>query len=360
MLRIPKPFPQAVAFVVICAVVGPAQKMPPPSRIWSVGPLTQSAPTMGITLGSKGARLNSPPVSPETGSVFAATRSIAFAGERVVLASMVGLRNVESAQIPASVYELISLDGGTGEVRDRREVQAFGSIEVFATNDAHVIVSGRNVVRLTADLSEAGTLDTRGAGNNWRVENISPDGSTLGIAMRPGFELVDARTLQARKLSDKPVLDTSVSANAAVSDSPLWIRDYPKASSFVTLTDEFGQHLIFHGSCGGRPHFLRDDRILIAGCKTASILDLKGAILKTINSHEPVSFAGVSQNGSRFALQFSGKHERFVIYSVDSAEAVAEVAAEQPPQAQSWTAFSPDGTMIVVGSPQKLTLFRLP
>jgi hypothetical protein len=27
---------------------------------------------------------------------------------------------------------------------------------------------------------------------------------------------------------------------------------------------------------------------------------------------------------------------------------------------QSWTAFSPDGSMFVVGSPLKLTLFRLP
>lgn len=360
MLRILKPFPRAAAFVVLCAAVCVAQKMPKTTRIWSVGPLTQSARTMGITLGTKGARLNGPLVSPETGSVFAATRSIAFAGERVVLASMVGLRNIEGAQIPESVYDLISLDARTGEVKDRREVQAFGSVKVFATNEAHVIVSGRSVVRLTPDLKEAGTFDTRDVGNHWRVENISPDGSTLGNATRPGFELIDVRTLQARRLSDKTVSDTSVSSKAAVSDSPLWIRDYPKASSFVTLTDEFGQHLIFHGSCGGRPQFLRDDRILLAACKAARILDLSGATLKTIDSHEPVSFAGVSQNGSRFALQFSGRRERFVIYSVDSAEPIAEVAAEQAPQAQSWTAFSPDGTMIVVGSPQKLTLYRLP
>jgi hypothetical protein len=79
------------------------------------------------------------------------------------------------------------------------------------------------------------------------------------------------------------------------------------------------------------------------------------------------SYAGVSQNSKRFALQvasFSGIHsikqERFVIYSVDTGELVAEVTPEVLAEEQSWTAFSPDGSMFVVGSPLKLTLYRLP
>jgi hypothetical protein len=156
------------------------------------------------------------------------------------------------------------------------------------------------------------------------------------------------------------VVDTSVSSKAAVSDSPWWVRDYPKAKSFVTLTDEKDQHLIFHGDCGGRPQFLRDDRVLTASCKIARILDTQGNVVKTITLRDPIAFAGVSQNGRRFAFQLAGQHERFVVYSVDSGEPVAEVMADQPPQEQSWTAFSPDGAMIVVGSPLKLALFRLP
>jgi len=125
--------------------------------------------------------------------------------------------------------------------------------------------------------------------------------------------------------------------------------------------------LIFHGDCGGSPQFLSDDRVLTAACKTARILDTEGNILKTVTLHDPISFAGVSQNGKRFALQlvtFSGEHsitkERFVIYSIDSGEPVTEVTPEELPEGQSWTAFSPDGSMFVVGSPLKLTLFRLP
>jgi hypothetical protein len=133
------------------------------------------------------------------------------------------------------------------------------------------------------------------------VENISPDGSTLGNAMSSGLELVDARPLTATTLTERTIIATSVSSKAVVSDSPWWIQDYPKEKSFVTLTDDKGQHLIFHGDCGSRPQFLSDTRVLTASCKIARILDTEGHILKTITVNDPVSFAGVSQNGKRFA-----------------------------------------------------------
>lgn len=60
----------------------------------------------------------------QTQSVFAATRSLVFAGDRVVLVSMVGMRRVESAQIPESVYQMVSLDVRTGKVKNTREASA--------------------------------------------------------------------------------------------------------------------------------------------------------------------------------------------------------------------------------------------
>ena len=338
-----------------------AQKFPAPTRVWSVGPLTKAEPaTMGIVIGGKRTTVTGPQVDPQTGSRPAATRSVVFAGDRIVIASKVGMRNVEGAQIPETVYQLLSLDIRTGEVKDTRDTSAFASLGVFAACDEHIIMSGRSLMRLTPDLKDAGTFDGHARGNkSWLVRNISPGGSTLGNGTDSGFELIDARTLQARTLTDLSVSDASVSSKAAVSDSPFWFRDYPKAKSFATLTNERGRHLIFHGDCGG-PQFLSDDRILISGCKTARIIDTQGNVLHTINLHDPVAFAGVSQNGRRFALQLAGKCERFVVYSVDTGEPAAEVMPDEPPQEQSWTAFSHDGTMLVVGSPLKLTLYRLP
>jgi len=342
--RPPSRFALGVSLLLASISLASAQNLLAPSRVWSVGPVTKSEMTMGVSLGAEGASLTGPRVDSQTASTFSAVRSVVFAGDRVVLASKVGMRKVEGAQFLETLYQLVSLDALTGAVKDTRDTAAFGSLKVFATNDAHVIVSGNNVIRLTPDLKDAGSFDYQARGHrHGRVENISPDGSTLGNATSPGFELVDARTFEATTLTNMPVVDTSVSSKAVVSDSPWWFRDYPKAKSFVTLTDEKGQHLIFHGDCSGRPQFLRDDRVLTASCKIAHILDTQGNILKM-----------------RFALQLSGKHEHFVVYSVESGEPVAEVMADSPPQEQSWTAFSPDGTMVVVGSPLRLTLYRLP
>jgi hypothetical protein len=319
---------------------------------------------VGVTLSHSGVTLTSSSADSGTGSIFAATRSVVFAGDRIVLASFVGTREAEGVQ--TWVYQLLSLDTQTGKVIDRREV--LGPVSVFATADAHIIVAGSNVLRLTPDLKDAGSFDYHARGHKFgRVSNISQDGTALGNTTSPGLELVDSKTLEARALTSMPIAETSVSSKAAVSDNLHWDKAYPNARSFATLIDDRGEHLIFHGDCGGRPQFLRDDRVLLASCKIARILDLQGNILATISQRDSVAFAGVSQDGRRFALQvasFSGVHsasrERFVIYSVDTASPLAEVVPDKLPDEQSWSAFSADGTMFVVGSAQKLTLYRLP
>src|SRR6266481_4089479 len=169
------------------AIIGFAQELPSPTPMWSVGPLTKGEPVMGVAFGAKGATFSGPRVDSQTGSIFSATRSIAFAGDRIVLVSKIGMRKVEGAQIPGTVYQILSLDAQTGKVKDSREVLAFAS--------AQVIVSGRSVMRLTPDLKDAGSFDYHARGHKaGNVEGISPDGSTLGNATSPGLELVDSHT----------------------------------------------------------------------------------------------------------------------------------------------------------------------
>jgi hypothetical protein len=116
----------------ILGSVGPsfAQNMPKPTRIWSVGPLTKGTQVMGISFGTGGATVTGPHADTQTGSIFAVTRSIVFAGDRIVLASRVGMRKVEGAQVPAGVYQLLSLDVQTGKVKGTREFLAFNSLGV--------------------------------------------------------------------------------------------------------------------------------------------------------------------------------------------------------------------------------------
>jgi hypothetical protein len=147
-----------------------------------------------------------------------------------------------------------------------------------------------------------------------------------------------------------------------VTDNVHWTGKYPNDLGFVTYRDASGDHLLYHGSCGGRPQFLTDDLILEPGCKSPLIIDIHGNLVTTLSVKGGFSFAGVSQNGKCFALQLtgSGQHERFLVFSVQTGEPIAEVKPDQDGEEQSWTAFSPDGSMFVVGSPLKLALYRLP
>lgn len=341
-----------------------AQQLASPVRLWSVGPLTQSQQVMGVAFGPRGAVFTGPHIDTQTQSVFSATRSIAFAGDRIVIASNIGTQKVEGAPVPGEVYRLLSLDARTGEVKDTRELTAFASLKVFATNDTHVVVAGRKVLRLTPDLKDAGEFDYASDGHvHGNVENISPDGSTLGNPTSPGFEFINAQTLAVTPLTSDPSLDASINNQGFVTNAVHWIRDYPKDLGFVTYTDAAGQHLLYHGNCTGGPQFLTNNLILILGCKKPLIIDTKGTVVRTLSTEDMPSYAGVSQNGMRFGLQTrasSGKTEQFTIYSTQTGEPIANVSPDQPGEEQSWSAFSPDGSMFVVGSPLKLTLYRLP
>lgn len=335
-----------------------------PSRVWSVGPLTKGEQVMGFAVStSGGTTLTGPHLDSQTSSIFTATRGVVFAGDRIVLISKVGMRQVPGHNTPAHVYKLLSLDIKTGKVKDTREITAFRDVPIFAANDAHVIVAGYTVLRLTPDLKDAGVFDYDTDGHGFgSVESISPDGSTLGNATNPGFEFIDAGSLKTTRLTDAPVVATSVSSKGYVTDNVHWTGKYPNDLGFVTYRDASGDHLLYHGSCGGRPQFLTDELILEPGCKNPLIIDTRGNVVKVLSADGGFSFAGVAQNGERFALQLtaSDAHEQFVIFSVKTGERIAYVKPDRDGEAQSWTAFSPDGSMFVVGSPSKLTLYRLP
>ena len=177
-------FISAILLVALSTALAIAQKTQAPVRVWSVGPLTKSEPVMGVSFGSGGATFTGPHTDSQTRSTFAATRSVVFAGDRIVIESMIGMKKVEGAQTLAEVYQVLSLDAQTGKVKDKREFTAFGSMELFATNDDHVIASGRKVVRLTPNLKEEKSFDYAATGHKYgRVQNISPDGSVLGTRL---------------------------------------------------------------------------------------------------------------------------------------------------------------------------------
>jgi hypothetical protein len=304
-----------------------------------------------------------------TGSTFGATRQAVFAGDRILVVFDAGSAGYAGKQ-PMSKYRLLSLDVKTGSVKNSKEVtEHWGAIpNLYATDDGHAIMANGSLTSLNPDLTPARPQFTPSRG---RVNHISPDGSTMAWETQPGTTLLDSRTLEPLGKHLEESNPTSVNPQGVVTDNLYWYGQYPKERSFVTLTDDHGQRLLFHSQddCGGRPEFLTKEKVLLAGCVKIRILRVQGGLLREAPSYEgPGTFAGVSQSGKRFALQHSEErgdplvllYEHFVIYDVESLSPLSMVRISDLPERQSWSAFSPDGHYFVAGSPDDLALYELP
>ena len=242
-----------------------------------------------------------------TGSSYNATRQVAFARGRIIAVFDAGLPTYDGKQ-PVSKYRLLSLDARTGQIKDSREmVGPWGTMPyLFATDDGLVVLDDRKTLKaLNPDLTEAEPHFTQDRG---RVGRIPPGGSMLVCETDPGTT---------------------------------WL-----GSSEVYVNNETVMVL----SCGGMRMFSH------------------GTILK----EAPIpagrsSLAGFSQNGQRFALQFSDEkgdpsillYEYFIIFDVATLTPLTTVRISDMPERQSWSAFSPDGRYFVAGNPDNLSLYQV-
>ena len=300
-----------------------------------------------------------------TGSSFAATRQVVISGDRVLTIFDAGFAQDEGKQ-PMSNYRLLSLDAKTGEIKNAHDfVGHWGSTPyLFATNDDHVILEDGSLKAIRPDLSDAGPVFNPDRG---RVDLISPDGSTMAWETTPGTTLLDSHTLTPNGKHLAESVPVSITTDAALTDNTYWYRDYPKDHSFVTLTNEHGQRLLFHGDCGAA-RFANRQTVIVVGCGKITTLNIQGTVLKESNlSGGPATFAGISQNGKRFALEFSDEkgdpsillYEYFVVFDTDTLQPVAMVRVSEMPEHQSWSAFSSEGKYFVVGNPNDLSLYQL-
>ena len=307
-------------------------------------------------------------VSPgDTNSDFAATRRAIIAGDRIDVVLDVGPTVFVDGR-PKGTYRLLSLDLKSGKVMNQQDVSDYRIPDIYTTDDEHAIVGQFSLRRLNPDLTPAGEHFTENG--HGRTIQISPDGSTLAHETAPGTELLDSHTLLPTGTRLSESVPTAVSRNAVVTDNVHWIGQHPQDSDFVTLVDKGGEHLIYHGQCSGRPAFLDDTKVLVTGCGKLTILDVAGHAPKEANLQSKVGeFAGVSRDGSRFAIVSSEwsegdppqiRSESFTIYSSATAKPLATIRSKVLPERRSWSAFSKDGHLFVMGSSARLSLFSIP
>lgn len=297
---------------------------------------------------------------------------LAITGDRVIfLDAMPG--GHEGLQ-PMTGYRLVSLDRNTGAIRNQINIsEKSGEIpSVFATKSGQIaLINADSVALLNSDLNATGIERGYPGG---KISEISPDGSTLGLTTRQLTTLLTASKLEP--VSEIPgtsgsELITSISPEELLNIDLVQNRKSfgNKVTSAVNLVNGGGAHELFRNDCLPPGHFLSSDRVLIAGCGRIRILDTRGKLLEeTRNAGTGGLFAGVSQAGNRFALEYNDErgdplvllYDQFVIYDAITLKPLASVSVDDLPERQSWSGFSPDGHFFAVGNPDKLTLYEVP
>jgi len=115
---------------------------------------------------------------------------------------------------------------------------------------------------------------------------------------------------------------------------------------------------------------LGPERVLVIAGKRFALFRGDGTQVKNESfSREGVHFAAVSSDHRKFAVSVYLwgvgdpsylEEERIVVYDAENGSVVTSVPSNPLPKTQSWTALSPDGSLLAVGAGTTLRLFRLP
>ncbi|HEX4001317.1 MAG TPA: hypothetical protein VHX36_01630 [Candidatus Acidoferrales bacterium] len=301
-----------------------------------------------------------------TGSSFNSTRQVVISGDRAVAIFDSGFPRYEGGQ-PMSGYRLVSIDLKTGQIRNSLELAGrWGAMpHLYATNDGHVILEQGSLKSLNPDLSDAGPYVDVSHGE---IVDMSLDGTTLEWATAPGTTLLDSHTLSPTGKSRSASFPATEGPVAVPTANTAWAQDFPNDKETIALANEQGLRLLFHGNCLGPPHFINAESILLAGCGKIRVIDTNGGLLREAAFGGYASFAGASQDGTRFALSFRDErgdlsvllYEYFVVYDVLTLHPIATIPISDLPERQSWSAFSPDGLYFATGNPNDLSLYQLP
>jgi hypothetical protein len=294
-------------------------------------------------------------------------RSAAIVGDRAV-AVFKSREEISRGGRPLVMYRLVSIDLVHGVMLTQQEFSAINFPAIYLTGDDHLAVGHSSLTRLNPDVSASGEgYKETGKG---QVVTISPDGMTLARWSETGTELIDARTLKPIGVHIPGPKPRAVIRNAVLTDNQHWANHLPADTFFLTLLDGAQPRLIYHGLCSGEAAFLSETKIILVACGKATIFDLNGKPLKEIKLASAFGgFAGVSRDGSRFALESSdypigdpsyAATEVITIFDAFSNEPLAVVHPEALPECRSWAAFAPDGHQFLSGNAQKLTLYKIP
>jgi hypothetical protein len=240
--------------------------------------------------------------SMNTGSQYAATRQVAFAGDRVIAVFDAGFAPSQPPKdkSPVSTYQLMSLDLKTGAERNEITFPGrWGAMPyIYTTRGGLISVQSSPPRTLNPDLTPA--TDSTGTSSVERTTTQKQQGCGASCDP-PTYALTNNAVLQLQQ------------------------------KRFLVL-DSTG-HALSRGNLVEWGRF--------AG---ASADGRRFAVQSSYTEGDP-----------DFVV-----YEYFTIYDTAIGNVLATIYIKDLPDRQSWSAFSPDGRYFVAGNPNKLTMYELP
>jgi hypothetical protein len=240
--------------------------------------------------------------SMNTGSEYAATRQVAFAGDRVIAVFDAGFAPFQPAKDkwPVSTYRLISMDLKTGaKLREITFDGRWGSMPyIYPTQEGLIDVQSNPPRTVNPDLVPVTDASSTTQENRLKKQNRRQCG---GANCDPPTYILGQDTIQLRQNSFQVVDSTG---------------------NIVS-----GGNLVEWGTFAG-----------------ASADGRRFAIQSSYTEGDP-----------NFVV-----YEYFTVYDAATGKVLARIHTKYLPARQSWSAFSPNGRYFVAGNPNKLSMYELP
>lgn len=307
--------------------------------------------------------------APEVASQFQSTRLAVFPDEnRIVVVTAGPPQKSSSGQLVISTC-LLAFEATSGKLVAKQTPQAYRFL-LFPTATGRIIFVTKEAILLNSDLRETGVSFDLPSG---RIQHVSPDGTTLAWERRakdePGMRMLDTNTLKPTGVDLSERTPSTITSKYAASTNAIW-NQMDQAHRRGSLTTQEGAKPLFLPNCtkAFAVNFLTDEKMLITCSDSFQVQDLQGHI---ISEHsfpgKEVRYGGVSRNGKRFVLVLNRRSksdpwptsdEEHLVYDLDRKDIVATVPMQHSSDG-TWSAISPNGDLLLTGSPDALFVYRI-
>lgn len=241
---------------------------------------------------------------------------------------------------------------------------------IFATSNGDILVSAGGRLRLLSSLLKP--LDISFDLTGGEANRVSPSGARIGWQRfsrnPPKTIFLDTRSLKPRETFASCNIEAM--SDKVVDESVVLVNEHSTPAIDVCEPGN-STHPFYRGPFQPFYYFyLTNQVMLILSGDHLKLIDQRGAMLGEDDwSGEDVNFAGVSRDGSRFAIatERSGfgdppliNKETFVVYETSTASPICEIDSPYPPSLQSPSALSPDGKAFAIWNGSEIRYFRLP